>query len=152
MRPILWNDDLNTGVERIDDQHKVLVNTLNEANARLAALPEREPLEEITRDLLSYALYHFETEEQIMQDLDYRSARPEEMARHLDEHRAFSQTVLRIRERIEAGKPVTRDELIGFLTNWLVNHIQHTDKKLSGFILERRARQSGEQPGEGPGL
>jgi hemerythrin len=28
--PILWNDSYLTGVDRIDEQHKVLVDTLNE--------------------------------------------------------------------------------------------------------------------------
>ncbi len=43
--PILWNDTFLTGIDRIDDQHKVLVNTLNEANTRLA--------NGVTRDLRS---------------------------------------------------------------------------------------------------
>lgn len=148
MQAILWNDDLNTGVERIDEQHKVLVNTLNEAKARLSPFPDRKPLEEITRDLLSYALYHFETEEQLMQDSGYGSARPDEMARHIEEHRRFTRTVLRIRERIEVGEPVSRDDLIGFLTEWLLQHIQHTDMKLSGFVLGRPGERL---PGNGGG-
>lgn len=146
MPAFVWNDNLNTGVDRIDDQHKVLVNSLNEAQATLGVLPERGALEEITRDLLSYALYHFDTEEQLMRDLGYGVARPEEMIRHIDEHRAFSRTVLNIRERIGEDEPVSRDELIGFLTDWLVNHIQHIDKKLAEFILRARPESSREAP------
>lgn len=140
--PTCWSDDLNTGVERIDDQHKVLVNTLNEARASLPQLPSRRQLEEITSDLLSYALYHFETEEQLMQDLGYGTARADEMARHLKEHRDFSQAVRHFRRRIEEGDQVYRDELVDFLTNWLLHHIRHIDKKLAGFVRE----QGGQPP------
>ena len=87
--PIIWNDSYLTGIERIDEQHKVLVSTLNEANARLSLKVTRELLEKITRDLLSYALYHFETEETLMQEYDYAGLSSEEEARHRQEHRSF---------------------------------------------------------------
>ena len=60
---IVWNDNLVTGVAEIDEQHRILVNSINEANTRLANNISAEILDQITRDLLSYALYHFETEE-----------------------------------------------------------------------------------------
>ena len=46
--PIVWNDALMTGITTIDDQHKILVNMLNEANERL-----RVQNEELTRAMLN---------------------------------------------------------------------------------------------------
>jgi hemerythrin len=57
---IVWNDTLVTGIEKIDEQHQILVNLFNEANTKLTVNNSAEFLEQITRDLLSYALYHFE--------------------------------------------------------------------------------------------
>jgi hemerythrin len=138
--PIIWNNAFLTGIDRIDEQHKVLVNTLNEANARLANCVTRELLEQITRDLLSYAIYHFETEEGLMQEYGYEAGSVEEERRHRQEHRSFSQQVVNLREGLRDGRLVTREALLSFLNQWLVNHILHTDKQFGEFLLKRGYR------------
>lgn len=135
--PLVWNDSFVIGIAKIDEQHKVLVNTLNEAHARLGDQPTREILDDITRNLLSYALYHFETEEMLMQEHAYMAAHPEESVRHHQEHRDFSQTVVNLRNGIKEGQLVSREELIGFLSHWLVNHILFTDRKLGAYLASR---------------
>jgi hemerythrin len=133
--PIIWNDSYLTGIDRIDEQHKVLVNTLNEANARLALSVTRDLLEQITRDLLSYAIYHFETEETLMQEYDYLGLSAADEEKHRSEHRSFSQQVVALRAGLRDGRLVTREELLSFLNNWLVNHILFTDKRFGEFLL-----------------
>lgn len=136
--PIAWDDSFATGVTEIDEQHHILVNTLNEANAKLADNASTEFVEQITQDLLSYALYHFETEEELMQEYGYDDDSAADAERHLQQHRAFSSKVVSVRDSLRAGIPITREDLIGFLNNWLVNHILNTDKKLGAFIVARR--------------
>jgi hemerythrin-like metal-binding protein len=133
--PIIWNDTFMTGVDRIDEQHKVLVNTLNEANARLSVNVTRDLLEQITRDLLSYAIYHFETEEALMREYDYVGLASADEEKHRHEHRSFSQQVVALRESLRDGRLVTREELLSFLNNWLINHILHTDKRFGEFLI-----------------
>jgi hemerythrin-like metal-binding protein len=132
-----WNDNLCTGVDEIDAQHRILINTLNEAHAKLRDDSGAELFEQITRDLLSYALYHFETEEEIMSRLGYADEKPDECSRHLQEHRDFSATVVNARENLKAGKPVDRQQLLSFLNDWLTNHIMKTDKRLVRFMGEK---------------
>ena len=133
-----WNDALKTGVDEIDEQHMILVHTLNDAAEKLAREAGAETLGLSTQDLLSYALYHFETEEELMQEYGYREAEGEGMQRHLDQHRGFSSRVVAIREGIKSGNLIAPGELIGFLNDWLVNHIQHTDQALAAFLLAKR--------------
>lgn len=137
--PIEWNDSFATGVPEIDEQHRILVNTLNDANARLADDVDIDLAEQITEDLLSYALYHFETEEELMQKYGYLGASTAEAEAHLQQHRSFSSRVVAVRDSLRAGIPISREELIGFLNHWLVNHILNTDKRLGAFIVARRA-------------
>ena len=134
--PLVWNDSYLTGVERIDAQHKVLVNTLNDANARLSGTITRELLEQITRDLLSYAIYHFETEEALMQEFDYAGLSAADEVKHREEHRSFSQQVVSLREGLRDGRLVSREDLLSFLNQWLVNHILNTDKRLGAFLTQ----------------
>jgi hemerythrin-like metal-binding protein len=120
----------------------ILVHTLNEAAIKLAGDPSRENLDQITRDLLSYALYHFETEEELMQEYAYEAGPEEEAARHLEQHRTFSARVVAVRDAIKAGNLIPPSELLSFLNDWLVNHIMNTDKKLGQFIVACRQGQT----------
>jgi hemerythrin-like metal-binding protein len=123
-----------TGVAEIDRQHHILVDTLNDAQTKLSDETDDPLFEQITRDLLAYAIYHFNTEEQFMQQYDYISISPEAAKAHLAAHRSFSEQVVELRDEARTGKPGSRDELLAFLKNWLTNHIMTTDKSLGQFI------------------
>jgi len=131
---IVWQESYNTGIEEIDEQHRILVNTINEANIKLSKDESLQTLEHITKDLLSYVLYHFETEEEMMTQYNYKGESLEEYDKHMKQHRDFSTKVVAVRESISKGKPIEKNELIEFLTDWLINHINNTDKKLAKFL------------------
>ncbi|MDD4964736.1 MAG: bacteriohemerythrin [Gallionella sp.] len=136
---IIWNDDLVTGIIEMDEQHRILINSINEANTRLTSNVNAEILDQITQDLLSYALYHFETEEALMQIHHYTDKQQEDANTHIQQHREFSSTVLSIREGLKVGHLISREELLTFLNNWMIDHILSTDKQLGAFILAKRA-------------
>ena len=135
---IIWNDDLVTGVDKIDEQHRILVNSINDANTRLTSNCSAEILDQISRDLLSYALYHFETEEELMKEYAYAENHAEDSDLHLNQHREFSSTVVTLREGIKSGHLISREDLLTFLNNWLINHILKTDKRLGAFIVSKK--------------
>ncbi|NTV94113.1 MAG: hemerythrin family protein [Thiobacillus sp.] len=137
--PIEWNESFDTGVAEIDEQHRILVNTLNEANAKLLENVSLDFVEQITQDLLSYALYHFETEEELMQECGYSDDSAADAELHLQQHRSFSSKVVTVRDNLRAGIPISREDLIGFLNDWLVNHILNTDKRLGAYIVAKRS-------------
>ena len=136
---LVWNDELVTGVTEIDEQHRILVNSINEVNTRLSnTTVNAEILEKITQDLLSYALYHFETEEGLMKEYNYAETNNEDSDNHQRQHRDFSATIVSVREGIKTEKLISREDLLTFLNGWLVNHILNTDKRLGAFIIEKR--------------
>jgi hemerythrin-like metal-binding protein len=131
---IEWNDAMLTGVDEIDAQHKILVDTLIEVQTKLTGNLSDPLFEQITRDLLAYAIYHFDTEEKLMRQYDYATAAHDEMATHLTQHRRFSEQVVALRANAREGNPGSRDALLTFLKNWLINHILTTDQRLGKFI------------------
>jgi len=131
---IKWSKDYETGIEEIDEQHHILVNTLNEANKLLTTNYSLENLQNITKDLLSYALYHFEEEEGLMKEYHYEKEAPQDFENHMKQHRDFSHKVVELRDSLKAGNLIEKDELISFLLNWLLNHIDKTDKKFGNFL------------------
>ena len=131
---IVWSDKLVTGISKIDEQHQILVNLFNEANTKLT-INNAEFMEQITRDMLSYALYHFETEEALMQKYNYIEDKTKDADIHIRQHRGFSAKVVAVRNDIKAGMVVSREGLLSFLNSWLIDHILNTDKQLVAFLL-----------------
>ncbi len=127
-----WSDGLAIGVPEIDRQHRYLVESIDEARRTLPEQPSPEQVEQLTRDLLAYAIYHFETEEILMQHHGYGDA-----DRHRQQHRDFSAKVIALRDELRAGRPVSRAQLLDFLGDWLRHHIMHTDRGLGEFLREK---------------
>lgn len=132
--PIQWSDALLTGVAEIDRQHRILVNSLIEARIKLTDDASDPLFERITRDLLGYAIYHFDAEEQLMRRCGYDAAAPDAAASHLAQHRGFSERVVALRAAARLGEPGSKAALLSFLEDWLANHIMTVDKRLGEFI------------------
>ena len=130
--PLVWSDALAIGIPEIDRQHRYLVESIAEARRTLPEQPPPELVEQLTRDLLAYAICHFETEEILMQRHAYGDAE-----RHRQQHRDFSARVIALRDELRAGRPVSRAELLDFLGDWLRHHIMHTDRGLGEFLREK---------------
>jgi hemerythrin-like metal-binding protein len=138
--PVEWNDSLQTGVADIDRQHRILVNTLNDLAAKLSDRPKRQRIEQVTRDLLAYAIYHFETEEELIKRYGYDTAEPEDAHIHVQQHRSFSERVVALRADAHDGKSQSQVALLSFLKDWLMNHICTTDQRLGKFISAKSAQ------------
>ena len=121
---ITWNEDLTLGVPEIDAHHLHLVELLNKAHDSFIWGLEPGEINATITSLKEYADYHFAAEEQLM------TIHPTpELDAHKAEHQAFRTKVA------ELGKLKSSDSfpayltIIDFLLEWLVTHIQTTDRK-----------------------
>mgnify|MGYP003958826335 FL=1 len=62
-----WSEQLETHVQTIDEQHRVLVKLLNQLASYLTVETKKIQLETVFNELVDYAQYHFKTEEAIWQ-------------------------------------------------------------------------------------
>lgn len=139
-QPIAWRQDFATGVDIIDDQHRALIRLLNEASTQL---DDHSPLADVARivqGLLSYAGYHFQTEEKLMAEHGYEKLRTSAAAAHIKAHRGFAEKVTAVRAQLDSGRRIPKADLESFLSTWLTDHILHTDKELGAFIRDQQAR------------
>jgi hemerythrin-like metal-binding protein len=127
-----------TGVAAIDRQHRLLVDSLIEARTKLSGDASDPLFERITRDLLAYAIYHFDVEEQLMRRHGYDASAPDVAAIHLAQHRRFSEQGVALRDAARMGEPGWKAALLSFLEDWLVNHIMTIDNRLAQHILAKR--------------
>ena len=58
-----WNDNFKTGIDRIDEQHRRLIDLIYKLASHLTYQSEPKTLNSIFTELSEYAFYHFRTEE-----------------------------------------------------------------------------------------
>lgn len=128
---LIWGKELETGLECIDNQHKGLINTLNELLVLKNDGSNRneELIIKILEKLNLYIDEHFTTEELLMTqyDVDLRHR-----VVHLQEHNNFKKDII---EYFKADKLMLEKYYVGeavvFLFRWLVYHILDVDKRLT---------------------
>lgn len=145
--PVEWSEQMATGIAAIDNQHRYLFDTLSQANEQLLSSSDAALLATITSDLLSYALMHFETEEQLMQRYDYATTCPEAARHHISQHREFSRQVVAVRDCLHEGRQVSRIDVLTYLNDWLRNHVLGIDQQFGTFVRAAQAKEGTDQAG-----
>jgi hemerythrin len=121
---IEWEDEYSIGISLIDKEHKELIRIMN---AAMVAKQHGDNIDEISgllKELTTYALKHFSTEESYMIEFNYP-----EFQYHKEEHHDFSEKAIAYCNRVIEGDYHISNEIFEYLKEWLVNHIQITDKK-----------------------
>ncbi len=125
-----WSNELSVKINGIDDQHKRLVDLINELYDAMKEGKGKEKLGAVLREMINYTKYHFSAEEKLMLQRNYP-----EFPQHKAEHDAFTQKVTEFNNQFEAGAMFLSNEVLFFLKDWLVNHIKVTDKKYTSYLL-----------------
>jgi hemerythrin len=119
-----WGDKFSVGISMIDEEHKKLIGILNKIIYAKEHDVNPEELKEVLREMTEYTVTHFTTEEAYMKAFNYP-----EYQDHAEEHRCFSSKITAYTYKVIKGDYQFANELIEYLKQWLINHIQVTDKK-----------------------
>ncbi|MFI3138194.1 MAG: bacteriohemerythrin [Methylococcaceae bacterium] len=125
MALLTWSNMFSVGVNEIDNQHKKLIDLINQLNDAMKAGKGADVLGKVLSELVNYTVYHFGYEEGLMGQHKY-----EESPTHKGEHKKFVDTVGDFKKKFDSGNAVITVEIMNFLRDWLTNHIMKTDKKL----------------------
>ncbi len=133
MSLIEWSDDLKLGIPSLDKDHQVLVRMLNDLADAVAQSKSQGVLEKVLAGLLNYTKTHFAREERHFDQHGY----PDEAA-HKREHAALTEKAFAVQAKLQDGNAsVLGMEVLTFLKDWLVNHIQGSDARYAPFLIER---------------
>jgi hemerythrin len=124
-----WNDSLSVSVGEIDAEHKNLVLYLNDLHFAMSQGKGSDILKSLLTRLVAYTQVHFATEEKYMKQWNYPG-----YVYHKGEHDAFVKKVAEFKAKFEGGQAALSIEILTFLKDWVVNHIQGTDKKYGSFF------------------
>ncbi len=135
MAKFIWDDRYCSGNSVLDEEHRELFDILN----RLSGLvdsgdSEDQNLSSLLSELLRYTNHHFDHEE-----AELRANRYPEAADHLRQHDEFRHLVGEAIFGFKGGTQGMRERLLGFLSRWLVGHIQGWDRRFFDF-MEAKSR------------
>ncbi len=141
-RLVEWSDDaMAIGIAPIDKQHRYLVDTLWLANDKLSRTDDDILLGKIIKEMLAYAIMHFETEEGLMQRYDYAGGDPKNARDHIAQHREFSHRMTAFYDQLHEGRHVARTDVMMFLNDWLQNHLLGVDQLFGEFLVQTMEEQ-----------
>ncbi|WP_456418792.1 bacteriohemerythrin, partial [Methanocaldococcus infernus] len=121
---IKWSKDLETGISTFDEEHKTLIETLNEVYSLLENKESEKAKELLRNNIVEYASKHFKHEEEIMEKYNYP-----ELENHKKVHSMFVNMIVnKMLPKIEKSDSEFRS-VVSFLVGWLVMHIKNMDKK-----------------------
>ncbi|OHD55533.1 MAG: hemerythrin [Spirochaetes bacterium GWF1_51_8] len=124
-----WSDSLSVGIRQIDEQHKHLIDLINNLYDAMSHGQGKAVLERTLDELANYTVEHFSVEEVLMRKHSY-SGYPT----HKAEHESFVQKVVDFKQGFADGKALLSIDIMNFLRDWTVNHIAETDKKFGPFF------------------
>lgn len=124
-----WNDNFKTGIDEIDEQHKKLIELLNNL-ANILTQEETIEIENAFLELAQYAQYHFKSEEAIWKK---HLKNNDLLISHEKSHESFLPKVIEIKNKNDNLQD-TIEEIVLFLIRWLAFHIIDEDKRLSLII------------------
>jgi diguanylate cyclase (GGDEF)-like protein/hemerythrin-like metal-binding protein/PAS domain S-box-containing protein len=128
-----WNENFETGILVIDEQHRKLVELLNKLASHLAYEADKPELNQVFDEMAEYTLIHFETEEGI-----WRKYLPADdfSLEHEKSHSDFVQELILLRGKQNSlATEQVIDEIVIFLTHWLAFHILESDKNMAKIVL-----------------
>jgi hemerythrin-like metal-binding protein len=124
-----WKQEYSVGNREIDEQHKRLVGLINQLHDAMKAGGRHEDLMKIMNELVDYTRYHFSHEEKLMQKAGYR-----DLAAHQRVHRAMVEQVEKLKQEAGTSRAGFSIKLMGFLKNWLTDHILGSDQKYASSL------------------
>lgn len=123
-------DEYLTGIESIDAEHKVLFEIAEEIYQLCMNeyVPDKyDHIVNLIEKLKNYTIVHFQHEEEYMESIQYKRMFTQKI-QHDNFKRKLETMDLEI---IDDNQEESIQDLLKFVTDWLVEHILETDKKIA---------------------
>lgn len=140
---LAWAEDFESGLDVFDDQHRLLVDLINELSSNLDAegTEAAEHFHTVVTRTFEFASNHFADEEKMMREIGVDTRH---FGQHFTDHQRFIEQLNNIwdaRHTITSPASV----LLEFLVAWIRFHILDEDQSL---VRQIKRIQAGESPSE----
>lgn len=137
MEQITWTADFSVGVKELDEQHKTLIDLVNQLqlsvnkNSKVHSDAMRE-LGYIVEEIGKYSKNHLKYEEKLLKENNY----PDIQA-HTSSHTDFIKEFSKIYLASTGSSENINLPIYTFLKNWVEHHILKEDMKYKQFFEEK---------------
>jgi hemerythrin len=129
---IRWKEEYSVGITHIDQDHKKLINLLNQFTIAYDHAMSEDFEKKALEELIEYTQYHFDREEKLMRENDYP-----DFEAHKAKHQEMIEQVSTFVELYNEKGHDAMQEISEFLTVWLINHINGTDKEYTQYLNDK---------------
>jgi hemerythrin len=126
---VTWDQSYSVSVKSLDEQHKKLFALLNTLHDAMRQGKAQAMVDDTLGELAQYAIIHFRAEEALMQQTRFPG-----FTAHQAEHQMFVAQVKLFTEDLKAGRNASPMALLGFIKDWLADHIRLTDRAYSAYL------------------
>ncbi len=125
-----WTEDLGTGIEEVDLQHKAVITQFNDLITACRQQKGGEKVREFLQFLTGYVIVHFSDEERLMREREYPGREA-----HMSEHREFRERLAKLRDSyIAGGADKLLLDAVWLAAEWFIGHIRRTDMAMAAFL------------------
>lgn len=130
-----WADDLVIDNGPIDQDHRHLVDLVNQLHTATSQGRGQEVVANILDALIVYTVDHLRREEAMM-----TSAKFQNLDRHKMGHAQFIKKLHELQAKYQGGSITVASQLSTLLRDWLSLHIRRNDKELLQFIRAKSGK------------
>jgi hemerythrin-like metal-binding protein len=142
-----WQSNFETGIERIDREHRVLLELIKSCHDSIVPGCELARICRTVDEVASYARFHFLREEHFMLEVAFP-----DLERHRTLHAELFRQLDQERSELE-GSATRLGQFVFFLYDWFVSHTVQEDRKIARHLEVRGGAQTGvrriDRSGEG---
>lgn len=120
---LTWSHECIVGVQAIDDQHGILMDTLNELRVMLLRGADRRGISVHLERLIDFTRMHFQSEERLLLKQGFPS-----VLEHQSAHQHLMAKLYAALERINHDESLHIPTLLGFLPSWYLDHVEKLDQ------------------------
>ena len=126
-----FNENLVTGNELIDSQHKELIDKINGLVKSCETHAELSVAVNMLNYLADYTDFHFTAEEKLQEEIGYPG-----IEEHKKKHKEFVQAIDELHEMLVEEEGPTKafaEQVNKKVIEWLYNHIQGFDRSVAEY-------------------
>lgn len=133
MAYIIWKESFNIGVQEMDDQHRLLVNYINDLYESIQAGNSEDNVEIILNKLTEYIQLHFAAEEAILKSVNYPL-----LDSQIKQHEYYVSELNFLKSGF-LDEAQTAQNMLLFLKDWFLHHITTEDLKYVEFVKKTQS-------------
>lgn len=132
MTLLTWNHACAVGVKAMDEQHAILLDSLNEIRLALVRGQGREQVSEALNRLIEFTRMHFASEEQLLEQQGFPGT-----AEHRDAHQKLLGQIEEAALRTQHNDDLQMRSILLFLREWYMTHIEELDSQYGVWLNKR---------------